>query len=338
MYKEPLDSTSSSNQESTLGFEFRGDGWEYFKIWIVNVLLTIITIGLYSPWAKVRNKRYFYSNLFLNNQSFRYLADPFSIFKSRLIAIGALIVYTFVYFTYPIVGLALGLLLIISIPYFINKSIEFNHRMSAYNNIQFRFKGSYFGAVMVLLVWPLLGLLTLGMLYPLAWLKMNQYIVNNSSYGTSKFNFTATAGDYYKIFFICLGTLIPVGGIAFAIMTFATGYSFIGAVLIGVAYVGTIVYFMVSTANLFYSSLMLDPHSFQSELTIMGMLKVMLINLFFTIITLGLYFPAAQVRMTKYISSCIAMNAHGSLDSFVAAEKENVSALGEEMGEVFDFA
>ena len=38
---------------------FNGSGMEYFKIWIVNVLLTIITLGLYHPWAKVRNHRYF---------------------------------------------------------------------------------------------------------------------------------------------------------------------------------------------------------------------------------------------------------------------------------------
>jgi len=43
-----------------LGFEFRGDGMEYFKIWIVNILLTILTLGIYSAWATVRNNRYFY--------------------------------------------------------------------------------------------------------------------------------------------------------------------------------------------------------------------------------------------------------------------------------------
>ena len=43
-------------------FEFTGSGSEYFKIWIVNVLLTIVTLGIYSAWAKVRRLRYFYNN------------------------------------------------------------------------------------------------------------------------------------------------------------------------------------------------------------------------------------------------------------------------------------
>jgi hypothetical protein len=40
--------------------EFTGTAGEYFGIWIVNILLTIVTVGFYSAWAKVRRKRYFY--------------------------------------------------------------------------------------------------------------------------------------------------------------------------------------------------------------------------------------------------------------------------------------
>jgi Zn-dependent protease with chaperone function len=41
---------------------FTGKGSEYFGIWIVNLLLTILTLGFYSPWAKVRRMHYFYRN------------------------------------------------------------------------------------------------------------------------------------------------------------------------------------------------------------------------------------------------------------------------------------
>ena len=85
-------------QESTvqrqLPFEFHGRGGEYFGIWIVNLLLTIITLGIYSPWAKVRTKRYFYGKTLLNNTNFAYLADPMAILKGWLIAVAVLIVYS----------------------------------------------------------------------------------------------------------------------------------------------------------------------------------------------------------------------------------------------------
>ena len=34
--------------------EFTGSGGEYFRVWIVNVLLTIVTLSLYTPWARRR--------------------------------------------------------------------------------------------------------------------------------------------------------------------------------------------------------------------------------------------------------------------------------------------
>ena len=37
-------------------FRFHGNGAEYFRIWIVNFLLTLLTLGVYSAWAKVRKK------------------------------------------------------------------------------------------------------------------------------------------------------------------------------------------------------------------------------------------------------------------------------------------
>ncbi len=34
---------------------FSGRGSEFFGIWIVNVLLSILTLGIYSAWAKSQN-------------------------------------------------------------------------------------------------------------------------------------------------------------------------------------------------------------------------------------------------------------------------------------------
>ena len=55
---------------SRMPFRFHGQAGEYFRIWIVNICLTVITLGIYSAWAKVRRKRYFYSNTQLNVSSF----------------------------------------------------------------------------------------------------------------------------------------------------------------------------------------------------------------------------------------------------------------------------
>ncbi|MGH7460351.1 MAG: DUF898 family protein, partial [Longimicrobiales bacterium] len=66
--------------------QFSGRAGEYFGIWLVNVLLSIVTFGIYSAWAKVRTEQYFYANTRLAGASFEYLARPLSILKGRLIA------------------------------------------------------------------------------------------------------------------------------------------------------------------------------------------------------------------------------------------------------------
>lgn len=330
--------SSGQNGNKALDFDFRGNGMEYFKIWIVNVLLTIVTLGIYSAWATVRNNRYFYSNLYLGDDNFRYLAEPLTILKGRIIAVVALIIYMGVSGLFPIAGLIMLGVLFLLIPYFINQSLAFSHRMSAYKNIQFRFKSSYGEAFMVAYVWPILGILSLGLLYPLFFVKMNEYVINNSAYGTTKFEFSATYKDYGIIFL----TLIGVGAVAGILVWALTGVGseitgMIIPVIMGLMYFGLIVYFIIATTNLLYRSIALSGHSFDADLTMSGMSKVILINAFLTLITLGLYLPAAKVRMAKYVSSCLTMQVDGDLNNFAAAEKENVSALGDELGQVFDF-
>ena len=67
---------------------FTGTGGEYFKIWIVNLALTIVTLGVYSAWAKVRRLQYFYRHTRLAGAGFDYHGDPIAILKGRIIARG----------------------------------------------------------------------------------------------------------------------------------------------------------------------------------------------------------------------------------------------------------
>ena len=67
-------------------FTFGGTGSEYFRIWVVNILLTVLTLGIYSAWAKVRRMQYFYRNTRLAGAGFDYHAEPLAILKGRIIA------------------------------------------------------------------------------------------------------------------------------------------------------------------------------------------------------------------------------------------------------------
>ena len=297
-------------------------------------MLTIVTLGIYSAWATVRTNRYFYANTYLDNQSFRYLADPITILKGRIIAVVAFILYSVALNLLPVVGLALAVALFFAIPFFVIRSIAFNNRMTSYLNVQFRFNGAYGEAFMVLLVWPLLGMLTLGILYPLALLKANEFVVRNCAYGTRSFNFEAKTWDYGKVFLLFIGILA-----ATAVLAFVAGTVFeIAAVIVAaLGYVLALGYLTVELINIYYNATSLASHRLSANLDIVGYLKVFVSNAVLTVLTLGLYLPFAQVRMSNYRANHTTFLASGSLDDFTAAEQQRVSALGDELGDVFDF-
>lgn len=64
---------------------FTGDGGEYFRVWIVNVLLSIVTLGIYTPWARRRTVKYFYSHTEVADGPLEFTA------KTRSMVVGFLL-------------------------------------------------------------------------------------------------------------------------------------------------------------------------------------------------------------------------------------------------------
>ncbi|MFM7460216.1 MAG: YjgN family protein [Burkholderiales bacterium] len=135
-------------------FRFTGDAREYFRIWIVNLFLTLVTLGIYSAWAKVRKKRYFYGHTWLANSNFDYHGQPIAILKGRLIAAAFFSSYYLASHYIPRFGTAMLLALMLLAPWFIVRSMAFNARYSSYRNVRFGFRAEYFDALKA--IWPLL--------------------------------------------------------------------------------------------------------------------------------------------------------------------------------------
>ncbi len=142
----------------TMPFRFSGNGGEYFKIWIVNIIFTILTLGIYSAWAKVRTNRYFYGNTSLENSAFEYHATPITILKGRLIAFAVFVIYVLLSKFIPIAGVVFALILMLLMPWAIWRSIQFNARMLSYRNVRFSFHGTLKEAYKILVLIPLLPL------------------------------------------------------------------------------------------------------------------------------------------------------------------------------------
>ena len=56
------------------GLEFSGRGGEFVRVWIVNVLLTVVTLGFYTPFARRRTAQYFYSHTLVADSPLEFTA------------------------------------------------------------------------------------------------------------------------------------------------------------------------------------------------------------------------------------------------------------------------
>jgi uncharacterized membrane protein YjgN (DUF898 family) len=203
-------SSQTSNQKHTPVI-FEGKTSEYFGIWIVNLLLSIVTLGIYSAWAKVRRKKYFYNNTLIDNIGFDYHAKPISILKGRLIAVALLIVAAI----NPILQSLVFLVIFIFLPWLVVRGSIFNARNTSHRGLRFDFVGTVGQAVRVFIGLPLLTMITLGLAAPYAAHEKNQFLVNSHKFGLSQFDMQRVVKEFYKVYLILI--VVPLIGILAAI-------------------------------------------------------------------------------------------------------------------------
>lgn len=335
------------NQEQR--FSFTGTGSEYFRIWIVNLILTILTLGIYSAWAKVRRMQYFYRNTHLNQSSFDYHGTALAILKGRLIAVGLFAAYSITFKLLPLLGLAIGLLIALIMPYLLVLSFRFRLYNSSYRGLRFGFAGSVKSAYVTFLALPVATIFTLYLLAPFTHQRIKAYQHNNSRFGLSNFSFNAGAGSFYKIYFFTLMQFILLVSLfAFGAYSVFKGMmadlpreAIVGAILIAyllliIASLLIVPYFISRIQNLVWNNTRLDEHRFDSSLSARGLAWIIFSNFLFIVLTLGLFKPFADIRLARYKIEHMALLPSGSIDEFIASEQQQIAATGTETAEIFD--
>lgn len=139
----------------TARFNFSGEAGEFFGIWFVNNILSMITLGFYSPWAKIRNLQYFYGNTTLAGSSFQFTANPWALLRTRIIAVLLLLLYVVsenlsTTLTNTIfAGFIIGYFTLM--PVFVIFVLSFRTRYSVWRGVSFSFNHDYMGAYRVYL-------------------------------------------------------------------------------------------------------------------------------------------------------------------------------------------
>ena len=236
-------------------FIFHGKGLDYFFISLVNVLLSIITLGGYIPWAVVRSRRYVYENMELNGARFGYHAKGGALFISFWLM--SIILFVVIYtaeMLHSLLGYIAIFLLMLIMPFFMVKSLQYNALMTTLNNIRFAFHCSMKKAWWVMMGLPtllaillcvvlygigsmmfsgynfdsllakiitlaLLGIVGMGVSNGYVYAKWLSLIGKGGQFGFHKFDIRVSTKYCIKACLFSLGILVPFMGLMFYLLS-----------------------------------------------------------------------------------------------------------------------
>ena len=193
------------------GVRFEGTRGPLARILFANLLLTILTIGIYRFWAKTRLRRYFWSHSRLLGEPLEYLGTGGEMFVGFLIAIAFLLPISGVYalidgFAIPpdsdgpraLFNLAYYAVLGFLIQFAIYRMRRYRLTRTAWNGVRFGLDGSALRFAVISSAYGLLTLVTLGLASPW-WKNANaRYIFSNLRFGTAGAAYTGRGSDLFR--------------------------------------------------------------------------------------------------------------------------------------------
>ena len=357
-----------------LPIEFTGSGSEYFRIWIVNMVLLVITLGLYWPWAKVRRLRYFWGNTLVDGDPLGFHGEAGQMFKGWVLVGVLFIVYNVAESVSPVAGAvafaALGSLW----PALWRSSMVFRLGNTSWRGLRFRFVGPMNGAYLALLPLFLAALLPVFLLAWLpeepdepfqAWMgwtfggfvillvgvlpwvlwRMKAYQHRHYALGPLQTDFRAGLGAFYGLALKPLVLVLVVAGLVGLMAGWRSGdvlpmalggfLAFFPFVLL-LLVLAVVPWWKARLQNLVWTKTGNAQIRFISRLSFRSMLWLTIKNWVLVAITLGLYWPFAAVAMARLRLEAIHVRSVVDLENLLALDQQRPEeAAGEAAGDFF---
>lgn len=329
--------------------KFTGSTSEYFRLWVVNLLFTLVTLGVFSAWAKVRKKKYFYGNTRIDGDTPDYFARPEAILKGRIVAVIIVGIYLVCGEVYPessAVFWAIGLLLL---PWLATRALMFNARNSAFRGVRFDFTASGFHAAKRFWWRLIIVAITGGIALPWFLARLKEFVMSSHAYGTSSFDCKLSAGAYYRIYLRTIGLSIlmgiPLGVIAAILYPLVKGglTGMPGWLLVAVPLLSTYIIYAIAYAyqqarigNLGWNNTTLPGVRFECTLGAIDLTKLYFGNLIAIAGSAGLLIPWAVVRTYRYRLSRFALMIDDEAVYQANPALAGVGAAGQELGDLLN--
>lgn len=327
--------------------EFTGSAREYFRIWIVNLFFTLVTAGVYSAWAKVRKKKYFYGSVRLDGDTFDYFASPKAILKGRIFAVALFAVYAISAELYPVSKYGFWALAVLAFPWLMVRAFSFNARNSAFRGVRFDFSASHDKAAKFYLGKGLIVVLTLGLAMPWFMARQKEFLVSNHTYGTTEFICELPARQFFSIYIRAAGYAL-VGGILAGLFSYVAAiHEFLPPplewltwaapmVILYTAYAMGYAYVQARTGNLMWANAHGGGVQFESTLDANKLIRLYAGNVLAVACTAGLLIPWAVVRSLRYRLENFCVLLESDFVGTASPALAPVGATGQELGDFFN--
>ena len=181
---------------------------QFILLYFKSILLTIVTFGLYYPWAKVALLKFHCRSTILQENSFNFVGTAKDVFKSYLILL-VIIAITFLFlFTsfiapnnkiYPFLFAISYFIFISIIPVVIHGTLKYRSKNTLWKGIQFHYLGSKSELYWKFLSGLLTTFLTLGIYTPWFFTELRKYIISHLRFGNLSFEFKGEGAQLFWI-------------------------------------------------------------------------------------------------------------------------------------------
>lgn len=246
---------SMATAQRVLNIQFTGSGSEYWRIWIVNLLLTVVTLGFYYPYAKARRLRYFHANTLIDGHALGFHGDPRKMLRGYVLMLLLAVLYGVAGKVSPTAGLVALVILAVLWPALWRASLQFRLGNTSWRGLRFGFEGDLRGAyaAMAVLYLPALLVAAMGVvgadpespkpvlsgvlglaflvswtLLPLGLWRMKRYQHDHYRYAQEHAELAVGQGAFYKLGFKVLGVNI-VAVVIFGLLVAGVAGSVFGA-------------------------------------------------------------------------------------------------------------
>lgn len=300
---------------------FHGEGGTYFGILIVNMLLMLVTLGFYYPWAKAKELQYLYSSTEMEGSRFSWNGTGEEMFKGFLKVVGiflALFAIAYICRQLEIPGLfslIYIITLLILVPVAIHGAQRYHWSRTAWRSIRFGYRGDRNEFIKLFIKEMLLTIITLGIYGSWAVMNIRNYVIGNLRFGSGEFYYEGDGWEYFKMNLKgCLLTLVTLGIYVFWWQADIFRYS-------------------IDKLRLTHEE---KTYAFQSRAAGGDFAGLMIVNLLIFIFTLGLGYAWIQVRTISFIMANIDIDGDITLADLKQTEEEYKNAMGEDMADLLD--